>query len=70
MFEIGDKLNFVPAAYISGPGTGNNGSDASKEHLQRSEVVGTVTQINWEHRWYRVEYPTDYSGPQHECFKF
>lgn len=70
MVEIGDEITFVPSAYISGPGTGNNGTEAAREHLERSEVVGVVTQINQDHRWYRVTYKPKYDREQHECFKF
>lgn len=68
--NVGDKFYFVPTAYINGPGTGNNGTDAAREHLKKCEVEGTVVQIHEEHRWYRVEYTPKFDRPQHECFKF
>lgn len=68
--EIGDKITFVPTAYLHGLGTGNNGSEESKAYKVRVRVTGTIVSINWHHRWYRVAWETEYGGTQHECFKF
>lgn len=64
--EIGDKISFIPSAYNSQ----DNGTEKSREKQVKNTVKGTVISVNHEHRWYRVEYQTDYNGVQHECFKF
>lgn len=70
MLNIGDEIGFVPTAYIDGTGNGNNGSETAKKKLQNSKVIGTVVQVNREHRWYRVAYKPQFDRMQHECFKF
>lgn len=67
MLNVGDTLTFIPAAYSSGM---SNGSEASIERIEQSKVTGTVTEINWKHRWFRVEYKPRYDRKQYECFKF
>lgn len=62
--NVGDEIRFVPSAYING-----FGSESAKDNL-RGPLIGTVVQVNQEHRWYRVAYPTEYSGTQYECIKF
>lgn len=66
MVNVGDKINFIPTAYMHG----DNGTVASKERIEKTKVTGKVVQVNRRHGWYRVAYPTKYYGIQHECFKF
>lgn len=68
MPEVGDKIKFIPTAYID-PG-GGNGTQAFKEAKMRSVVEGTVVEVNEKHRWYRLAYQPEYDRLQHECFKF
>lgn len=67
MVNVGDTLTFVPTAYSSGV---SNGTEAANERIERCTVKGTVTEVNWKHRWYRVTYKPMYDRKQHECFKF
>ena len=62
MRNVGDTFKFVPTAYTTG-----NGTEMAK---QNGEVIGTVTEINAKHRWYRVRYKPKYDREQYECFKF
>lgn len=66
MYEVGDKITFTPSAYLDG----SNGSEASKINKERAKVHGAVTEVNLEHRWYRVAWKPEYDREQHECFKF
>lgn len=67
MINVGDTINFVPTAYSSGV---SNGTDAANERISQCTVKGTVIEVNWAHRWYRVAWKPQYSCVQHECFKF
>lgn len=67
---IGDKISFVPTAYISGNGIGSNGTEASKEWLTKSRVTGKVTMIHRRHGWYRVAWKPRFDRVQHECIHF
>lgn len=60
MYEVGDKITFTPSAYTDGNGT----------KMAKSKVHGVVTEVNLEHRWYRVTWKPEYDREQHECFKF
>lgn len=64
IYNVGDKVKFIPAAYS------NSENGTPKEYREQKKVTGTVVQVNRQHRWYRVAYPTRYFGIQHECFKF
>lgn len=61
MYEVGDKYTFTPSAYSDGNGA---------KMTRNSKVHGVVTEVNLEHRWYRVMWKPDYDREQHECFKF
>ena len=44
MYEVGDKITFTPSAYTDGNGA----------KMAKSKVRGVVTDVNLDHRWYRV----------------
>ncbi len=59
--ELGDKLNFVPAAFTSGQSYADQGIKIT--------VTGVVTNINYQHRHFTVTYDL-YDTPLRESFKF
>ena len=66
MYKVGDTFMFTPSAYTSS----DNGTLASKERREQSQVLGTVVHVSTRGRWYRASYQTAYYGTQYECFKF
>lgn len=65
--RLGDKLRFVPAAWLEKAET-----NTAKVRISRMEidVTGTVDYISETGRFFRVRYETPHGGTQHECFKF
>ena len=61
MYEIGQTVSFTPTAYKEGYGA---------KTRRYEKVRGKVTEINEEHRWYRLTYRTECGWEQSECFKF
>lgn len=62
MPNIGDKISFVPHAFMN----------PSAEFGKRSypvKVKAEIVYINHEHRWFRARYETC-GNVHHECFKF
>lgn len=63
MPEIGEKIRFVPHAFV------HSKEEAMPGAVRR--VTGTVAQIHAGHRWFRVAYRLPgVTGPCYECFKF
>ena len=62
-YEIGDRLTFEPTSYSA------EGAFGSKTLQVQKTVNGTVSYINADHRFYRVEYETP-GCIGHECFKY
>ncbi len=61
MIGIGMKVQFIPAILPSGIMT-----PAEKK---KATIDGTVVYINWENRYFTVEYDCG-NTKQHESFKF
>ena len=66
MYEIGDKISFVPTTIAYG----DNGKPGAKEWKRRNTVNGVVTSVHKAHRWYRVEWKPQHDHAQHECLKY
>ena len=63
MAEIGDKMRFIPHAFVQ--------YKQPEARLAELHVTGTVTQVHRAHRWVRVEYRMPgVAWPCYECFKF
>lgn len=61
MIELGDKITFQPAAFMSE-------SALTQSSRAPVTVAGRVCYINQAHGWYRVEAVLE-NGVLHECFK-
>ena len=59
--SVGDPWTFRPAA--------NFEKSSGFGEILGVKVMGTIVQVNEEHRWFRVRYEMPY-GVLHECFKF